>query len=490
MRRVRLLVTSSREGERLNPRRALLVAAVGTFMATLDSSIVNISLPAIARELSATLVATQWVQLAYSLGVTSLLLVAGRLADLAGRRTVYTAGLLVFTAASLLCAAAAGVGALIAARGLQAVGAAMLMANGPAIVAGAFEPGQRGRALAAVAVAVSLGLTLGNSIGGLLTDVFGWRSIFLVNLPIGLGAAFAAWRVLGPLDGARPAGDRGRSPGGRPAGPHAFDLPGAAASGLGLGALLLAVSRGEAWGWTSPRVLALLAAAGWLAAAFVRRERRVPDPLLDLGLFRNPTFRSANLAALLTFTATMSVNFLLPFYLVTILGRSPTEAGLIFLAGPLMLSLTAPVGGRLADRVGSRGPTVAGLTCIVAGLLALSRLGEGAGTGDVLWRLALVGIGQGLFQTPNNNALLSSVPRHRLGIASGLQAVMRNLGIASGIALAGALVAARGASLQDASLLRGYALALDVAAAVAAAALVLCALRTDAGKRGAGHGAA
>ncbi len=454
-----------------HPGRALLVAAVGTFMATLDSSIVNISLPAIARDLAAGLAATQWVQLAYSLGVTSLLLVVGRLADLWGRRPVYVSGLLTFTAASLLCARAPGVGALIAARGLQAVGAAMIMAVGPAIVAGAFGPGRRGQALAVIAVTVSLGLMLGNSIGGLLTHLFGWRSIFLVNLPFGLSAAWLGWRTLAPREAAEAGG---RGPRGRP---PALDWPGAAASASGIGALLLAVSHGEAWGWGSARTLALLAAGALLLAAFVVRQRRAADPLLDLDLFHDPTFRSANLASLLTFTATVSVNFLMPFYLVTLLGRSAAQAGLIFMTGPLALSLLAPVGGRLADRAGSRGPTVAGLALIVAGLLALGRLGEAAGSADVIWRLALIGAGQGLFQTPNNNALLSSVPPARLGVASGLQAVTRNLGFVAGVALAGALVAARGASLTDATFLSGYAFALRVAAALALAALAVCAVR-------------
>ncbi len=465
---------------RPHPGRALLVAAIGTFMATLDSSIVNISLPAIARDLAAGLAATQWVQLAYSLGVTALLLVFGRIADLRGRRPVYVSGLLTFTAASLLCALARGVGALIAARGLQAIGAAMMMAVGPAIVVGAFDLGRRGQALAVIAVTVSVGLMLGNSIGGLLTHLFGWRSIFLVNLPLGLWAAWLGRRVLAPLEA---AGAGGQGPHGRP---PALDWPGAAASASGVGVLLLAASHGEAWGWGSARTLALLAAGTLLLAAFVVRERRTADPLLDLDLFRDPTFRSANLASLLTFTATVPVNFLMPFYLVTVLGRSAAQAGLIFMTGPFTLSLLAPVGGRLADRVGSRGPAVAGLGLVIAGLVALGRLGEGAGSADVVWRLALIGAGQGLFQTPNNNALLSSVPPTRLGVASGLQAVTRNLGFAAGIALAGALMAARGASLTDATFLSGYPLALQVAVGLALVALAVCAVRPggDGVKRG------
>jgi MFS family permease len=212
---------------------------------------------------------------------------------------------------------------------------------------------------------------------------------------------------------------------------------------------------------------------------FVVRQRRAEDPLVDLSLFRNPTFRSANAASFLTFTATVAVNFLVPFYLVGVLGRSQAEAGLIFLTVPLGLTLLAPVAGRLSDRVGSRGPTIGGLLLLIAGLVALARLGTSASTADVVWRLALVGAGNGLFQTPNNAALLGSAPRDRLGTASGLQAQMRNLGFAVGVALAGALVALRGGVLTDATLLRGLGLALGVSAALASVALLLCAVRTD-----------
>ncbi len=446
-------------------RRTLLVAALGTFMATLDSSIVNISLPVIARDLEAGVAATQWVQLAYSLGVTALLLVAGRAADLAGRRRVYVGGFLAFTAASALCGLARDIGSLIAARGLQAVGAAMIMANGPALVASAFEPGRRGRALSVIAVTVSLGLTLGNSAGGLLTSLAGWRWIFLVNLPVGLAGAWYGARVL--------AAETRR--GSRPS----LDWPGALASGTGVGLLLLGVSRGADWGWGSPAVAGCLALSAASLAAFVLREARTGDPLLPLDLFRNRTFRTANVASLLTFTATVALTFLMPFYLVTVLGRSPAEAGLIYLTAPLSLSLLAPLGGRLADRTGTRGPTVAGLALVVIGLLLLADLGPHATAFEVIWRLVLVGAGQGLFQTPNNTALLSSAPRPRLGIASGLQAVMRNLGLALGVAMAGALVAARGASLRDATFLPGFSFALHVSAAVAGAALLVCIRRDD-----------
>lgn len=449
-------------------RRTLAVAAIGTFMATLDSSIVNISLPVIAADLAAGLEATQWVQIAYSLGVTALLLVAGRMADLVGRRRVYVAGLVAFTAASVACGAAPDIASLIAGRGVQAVGAAMIMANGPALVAQAFEPGRRGRALAVVAVTVSVGLTLGSSAGGFLTSLFGWRSIFFVNLPIGLGGAWYGWRVLGEAADERPAPGASR---------HGFDWPGALASAIGVGLLLLAVSRGAEWGWGSAPTAVCLAAAGASLAAFVRHEARAANPLLPLDLFRNRTFRTANVASLLTFTATVALTFLVPFYLVTILSRSPAEAGLIYLAAPLSLSLLAPVGGRLADRAGTRGPQVAGLALVVAGLLLVAELPAAATTWDVVWRLVVVGAGQGLFQTPNNTALLSSAPMARLGVASGLQAVMRNLGLALGVAIAGALVAAAGASLHDATFLRGFRLALRVSAGLAAAALVLCAAR-------------
>jgi len=411
-------------------RRWLVLSAVsiGTFMATLDGSIVNIALPSIGRAFGVDLATVDWVVLAYLLVIASLLLPFGRLGEVVSFRYVYLAGFAVFTVASVLCGAAPGIGALVGFRALQGVGAAMLMAMGPAIVARTFGPGERGRALGLNAVSVSIGLSLGPALGGLLTELASWRAIFLVNAPIGLVAIVWAARVL-PAD--------------RPGRRDPFDTPGAVLASAGILALMLALNQGGSWGWSSPATIGLLLVAAALGAAFLAVERRTAVPMMDLALFGVRAF-SAGLASLfVAFAGLFTATFLLPFMLQEGSGLGPLEAGLLITPIPIAAAVVAPFSGSLSDRIGSRIPASLGIALLSAGLLSLTTLPPAFDPLDLAWRLVLIGVGQGLFMSPNSSAILGAVPRPRLGTASGMAAETRVIGQSIGIVVSAAVVAAR-----------------------------------------------
>lgn len=408
--------------------RILSAIALGTLMGPVDGSVVNIALPVITRSFDTTLPVAEWVAMAYLLVISSLLLTWGRLGDMYGHRRTYLAGFAIFTAGSLLCGGAPGNGWLIAFRAVQALGAGMMMAAGPAIITEVFPSTERGRALGFNAVAVAVGLSIGPVVGGLLVEHLGWRSIFYINLPIGGVGIWWAARVLPQPSRIQRA---------------AFDIPGAVTLFGALFSLLLALSRGEAWGWRSLPTLAA-AAAGLLAlAGFVAIERRAAAPMVELGLLRDRVFVLANVSGLANFMAQFSVTFLLPFFLQFALGMAPDRAGLVMLGFPLAVLFVAPTAGYLADRFGSRWLAVTGMAILAAGVLSMSRVGPHSSGSQVFWRLALIGLGAGLFQTPNNSTIMGSVPRDRLGIAGGMLASMRNVGMVLGIAVSGAVFSAK-----------------------------------------------
>lgn len=409
---------------------ALSTVALGTFMSTLDSSIVNVSLPVILRYFRSDLATVQWVVLAYLLTITSLLLSFGRLADIWGRKRVYTIGFGVFTVGSLGCALAPTIGALIASRAFQAVGAAMIQANGLAITSAVFPEQQRGRALGIQGTVVATGTTLGPTIGGLLSGSFGWQANFLVNLPVGLIGIGLALLVLEERRiSVRRQGAQAR-----------FDPPGAALASLTLVTLLLALNRGARVGWGQPAIVALFAVAALGLAGFLATERRVAAPLISLALFRIRSFATGSSAAFLSFLAISANNFLMPFFLQLALGFSPAKAGFLLTPTSLTLAVVAPLSGWLSERLGARVLSSVGLSISSVALFLLSRLTPGVHYADVLGRLVLLGVGMGLFNSPNNSAVFASVPRAQYGVVGGFISMVRNSGQAIGQAIAGAVV--------------------------------------------------
>jgi EmrB/QacA subfamily drug resistance transporter len=404
----------------------LLAVALGSMMSGLDSSISNTVLPVIASSLHADVATAQWVVSIYILVLSCLLLPFGRLGDLGGYRRVYLAGFGLFVAASATCAFAGSVEMLIGARAVQAVGAAMLAATSPAILINAFPEDQRGRALGFQATAVYIGLALGPGLGGWLTAAFGWSAVFLVNVPIGICALLLGARVL-PRDPVR-AGER-----------EAFDFVGAAIFSVMLVVLIFGLNQVHAWGWTSPLFLGCMLLAALTLVLFILVERRSPSPMLDLRVFAARAFSASVISATLNYLSIFTMTFLLPFFLIQARGLSVAAAGLVLTAQPLVMAVTAPVSGVVSDRIGARVPATAGMLIIAVGLGILAWLGLDAPLVTVVATLMLIGIGVGLFTSPNTSAALGTVPRAERGVASGVLATARNLGMLLGIGIAGAI---------------------------------------------------
>jgi EmrB/QacA subfamily drug resistance transporter len=314
---------------------------------------------------------------------------------------------------------------LIGFRGLQAFGAAMLAANSPAILTKSFPASQRGQALGLQATMTYLGLTVAPSIGGWLTDLFSWRAVFYINLPVGLLAFLLSWRFIPVDEGSRNT--------------ERFDVPGALLFMAGLVALLLGLNQGHEWGWTSTPILGLFITAFIFLTIFVLVEKRQKYPMLDLSLFSNRLFTTSTGSALFNYMALFSILFLMPFYLLQGRGLSPSQAGLVLTAQPIVMAIVAPLSGTLSDRIGTRLPAVLGMAILAASLLMLSRLGPTTPLAVVALLLGLAGLGTGTFISPNNSALMGSAPRQRQGIAAGILATARSAGMVLGVGLAGAI---------------------------------------------------
>ncbi|MBU0967634.1 MAG: MFS transporter [Proteobacteria bacterium] len=406
--------------------QVFFLVAVGIFMATLDGSIVNIAVPTIMKELNVSVAAVQWVVMIYLLTVTSLLLSFGRLSDIHGRRRVYSLGLLVFSAGSLCCGLAANILWLIAARLFQGFGAAMIMACTPALIVDTFPPAERGRALGLIGSVVASGLTTGPVVGGLLLHFFSWRAIFLVNIPIGLVTAALVHAM---LKGSQADSRRQES----------FDWPGAVMLALCLGSLLLAVTHGYEWGYFSRPILLLVGLSLISAAALVVVEQRAAHPILDGGLFRIRLFTLPILAAVILFASLFSLVFLMPFYLLNPGGFDVDRAGYLMATIFVFLFIVSPISGSLSDRIGSRLLCTGGTAIVALSLYLLALLPAEASVADIVWRLALAGIGMAVFLPPNSAAAMNIVPPNRRGVASATVAAARNLGMVLGVAVSGAV---------------------------------------------------
>jgi EmrB/QacA subfamily drug resistance transporter len=404
-----------------------LVVGIGTFMSALDGSVVNIILPVLRDFFKSDVASVEWVVVIYLLVVSSLLLTFGRLGDLRGHKGMYAGGFVIFVTASAVCGLAPVVTVLVAARAVQAIGAAMLFANSPAILTRSFPPRQRGQALGLQATMTYLGLTVGPSLGGWLTQSISWRAVFYINVPIGL-LAFILSLVFIPAD--KP--DTART--------ERFDLRGAVLFATGLGALLLGLNQGDAWGWASPAVLICAAVALILLGIFLRVETRTPSPMLDLSLFNQRVFSASTASAVLNYICLYCVIFLMPFYLLQGRGLNPAQAGLLLTAQPIIMAVVAPISGSLSDRIGSRLLSTLGMLVMAAGIFLLSLLKPDASNSAILIGLAVTGLGTGIFISPNTSALMGSAPRQRQGIASGILATARNVGMVLGVGLAGAIL--------------------------------------------------
>jgi EmrB/QacA subfamily drug resistance transporter len=406
----------------------MAAVAMGVFLATIDGSIVNVALPTLTRAFGADFAVVEWVVLAYLLTVTTLLLSVGRLGDMVGKKPVYTTGFVIFTLGSVLCGLSPGIYWLVGFRVLQAIGASMMMALGMAIVTEAFPPSERGKALGISGSLVSIGIVVGPVLGGLLIGALSWHWIFFVNLPIGIVGTWMVTRFVPNL---------------KPAGGQRFDFLGAVTLCASLMALLIALSRGQSVGFAAPGILALFGVWLVLLVGFVAIEWKSPQPMIDLKLFRNRLFNINLITGFATFISTSGTIILMPFYLENVLGYDPRSVGFLLAIVPVTVGITAPLSGTLSDRVGTRPITVVGLMILLTGFLAVSTLSLETTALGYMLRFLPVGIGIGVFQSPNNSAVMGAVPRTRLGVASGLLSITRTLGQITGIAVLGALWASR-----------------------------------------------
>jgi EmrB/QacA subfamily drug resistance transporter len=398
---------------------------MGVIMGPIDGSIVNVVLPSIASSFGTDYAAAEWVPAIYLLAICSFILVYGRLGDMLGYKRIFLTGLACFGGASLLCGFSANIWMLIIFRTVQGLTVAMQMALGLAIVTSAFPSYERGKAIGIYATAIALGLMLGPVLGGVIAQFLNWRYVFFINAPIAAGSLLWGYRVI--------------PPGKTKEGQH-LDFSGAVAAFVFLFSMLLYANRGVNWGWFSPRSIALVliaTASGWL---FFHIERKSDQPMLNLSIFRNRRFSFACLSSFLNFMALYIVVFLTPWYLADGLHHDVLSVGLVMTAFPLVTLFVGPLSGSLSDRIGVRGLAFSGMFIHAGGLVLLSRLGSASGSLDVGWRLALCGLGAGMFQSPINSAVMGSAPKQYRGIASSILAVTRNTGMAFGIAAAGTIV--------------------------------------------------
>jgi EmrB/QacA subfamily drug resistance transporter len=368
------------------------------------------------------------VIIGYLLVNTVLQLTFGRMADMFGRVRLYNLGFVVFTLGSVLCGFAQNDSMLIASRLIQGTGGAMLAANAMAIVTEVFPAEQRGQAMGINAITWGAGSVLGPVLGGFILAFTSWRWIFLVNLPIGIVGVLAAYLLLHDIQ-PNPRGER-------------FDLFGALLFSIGLICLLLGLTGGIGAGWLSPPILALIALGILALVAFIIREQRVPYPMLDLHLFDSRLYGFSVAAATLQSLAVFAVNFLLIFYLQGVRGYSPLTAAILILPMSVLTSIVGPLGGRWADRVGGKIPTTIGLALQAASLLVLVFLTPTTSYPLLALALSLMGIGGGLFWSPNTSTAMGAAPRHRLGVASATLNTMRNVGMMFSFAVALAVAAA------------------------------------------------
>jgi EmrB/QacA subfamily drug resistance transporter len=409
---------------------------IGAFMGQLDASIVTLALPSMGRDLHASVGAVEWVALSYLLVLVATVATVGRIADAVGRKLLYVYGFGVFTAGSVLCGLAPTLPMLIAARVLQAIGAAMLQANSVALIAEAMPPSVLGRGIGVQGGAQALGLAFGPAVGGLLLALGGWRLIFLVNLPAGAIGLALGWFLLPRSRSRRELG--------------ATDRLGPLLLALAVAGPLVYLSLGSRAGYTDGSLLLCLAAGVTGALAFIRRERRVAVPLIDLSILRRPALAVGLSSGLVSYLALFGILFAVPYYLSA---NHVGEAwiGLQLAVLPVAIGVTAPIAGRLVDRVGDGALTAGGLLLAAAGMLEIALR---HGTAGLLAGLALAGVGLGAFTPANNAAVMSASPPGHTGVVSGLLNMTRGLGTALGVALTGAVFTAV-ADVAGANLSRG-----------------------------------
>ncbi|GAA6618232.1 MFS transporter [Scytonema sp. NUACC26] len=441
----------------------LVGVGLGVFMSTLDVGIVNVALPSLVQTFHTDFPTTQWAVLSYQLVSSGLVLGATRLGDMWGKKYLYLGGLIIFTLSSLLCGMAPGIGWLIGFRALQGLGGVFISGLGLAIVTEIFPSSERGRAVGIIGSVVSLGIASGPSAGGLLLDWFGWRTIFLINIPLGIVTSFLIARVVPPS--------------GRIAGKQKFDYFGAMLAVLTLGNFGLGMTFGQSQGFSSVNALVLLSLAVLSFLSFLVVESILEQPLLELNLFRNLHLSMGLFTGWLAFTVIGGALLITPFFLERVKEYPTAKVGLLLAVSPVLSGLIAPLAGLLSDRFGSRLISSIGLALMIGGCLGISTFDAQLTELGYVQRYFIYGIGLGLFQSPNNSAVMGAASRERLGIASGLLSLSRTSGNTVGVSLIGAVFGGLIASVAagaDVSVAPPVAIVTGFQGTFRFAALILC----------------
>jgi len=394
--------------------QAFLIVSVGIFISTLDGSILNIANPSIAHDIHVNMEEVQWVSTAYLLVITSSLIFFGRLGDRVGSNKIYTYGFLVFTLGSLACSLSPSLLVLIAARTFQGLGASMMMATGIGIISNIFPSGERGKALGLTGTVVAMGNMMGPSLGGLLLAKFQWPVIFMINVPIGLLGFYLGYKYL-------PTQDLNHKT-------NNYDIRGIVLMALALTTLIISLSNGQGVN------IGLLLASGALMILFYLWEKKAVHPLLDFELFKIKTFVYGNLMAVAVYFTQTSVFFLLPFYMETILQVSPTHSGLLMTITPVSMAVVAPLSGYLSDKAGSSRIICLAFLFLSASFLVLASLDTGMAIIKICVGLFLLGIGMGMFGSPNTSSILGAISKDKAGYGGGFISTNRNLSYSLGIA--------------------------------------------------------
>ncbi|MDZ5725566.1 MFS transporter [Acetobacterium sp. K1/6] len=403
----------------------LLIVVMSTFMATLDSSIVNVALPQMARAMDVDTSQIQLVVTSYLIVIVGIILIFGKLGDMLGKTRIFTFGIALFTVGSLLCGITSSFPVLIGARIVQAVGAAATMANNQGIITQVFPATQRGKALGLTGTSVALGSLVGPGLGGIIVGASSWEYIFLINVPVGVVVLFFAIKLL-------PRSNKKAT--------VRLDALGAVLFMLSIVPLFVALGQVQSLGFTNPLILAGFIVSIGSFIAFIRVEQKRENPLIPLYIFKNKLFSLSIFCAFITFVGLFCNNIIQPFYLQDVMIYSPEQAGLMMMIFPLVLAVLAPVSGHVSDKIGSELLTFIGLLLISLGLFLMSTLTEQSTLTTMVIFIVVLSVGMGLFQSPNNSLIMSTVKRDQLGIAGSINALVRNMGMVTGIALATTLL--------------------------------------------------
>ncbi|AGX43439.1 MFS transporter [Clostridium saccharobutylicum] len=403
----------------------LAVVVLLPFMATLDSTIVNVVLPVMVNMFSVTMYSIQLIIICYLITIVSTILFFGRLGDIKGKSIIFNLGLLVFTIGSLLCGLSKTFTSLVFFRIVQAIGASAAMANNQGIITQVFPANERGKALGISGTFIALGTMIGPPLGGFIVSYLNWNYIFFINVPIGIIATIVGFKML-----PRKLNEKKED----------IDFAGAIIFGVSVIFLFYALIVGQTIGYDNSKIIFSFFMAALLFAVFILVEKKQKYPLIDFSVFKNSLFSVGIVCTFICYASFNSNNIVQPFYLENVLKMTPDYAGMIMMICPVIITIIAPFSGHLSDKIGSESLTFIGLIVMGIGMGLMATLNESSPVQELIVYISLIGIGNGLFLSPNNSLVMSSAPSNKLGIAGSINAFVRNLGQSSGVAMATSLL--------------------------------------------------